>query len=77
MKSAQTFLERISNDQSLAEQLRQGNLAAFEKLNLSFDQLYGSVGEADEFDEQAPAWPCDAVTCDVPSCIVTRQGLTE
>ncbi|HEY6969085.1 MAG TPA: hypothetical protein VJA94_07775 [Candidatus Angelobacter sp.] len=77
MTNHTALLKRISSDEGLAQQLRQGHLGAFEKLHLSFDQLYGSVGGEDKFDEQTLAG-CTFVSCTAPSgCVVTSPALTE
>lgn len=44
MRDHNDILEAISNP-DLAQQLRKGDAKAFEKLNLSFDQLYASTEE--------------------------------
>jgi hypothetical protein len=46
MISHTQILEKISTE-GLVEQLRKGNLSAFEKLDLAFDELYAAKEEED------------------------------
>lgn len=55
------ILEKISNE-GLAEDLRNGDLSAFERLNLSFDKLYAS-----KQDENELGLPCNVTTLCCPN----------
>ncbi|HEY6969080.1 MAG TPA: hypothetical protein VJA94_07750 [Candidatus Angelobacter sp.] len=45
MTNHQTILAQLSTDETLVQQLKQGNPAALEKLKVSFDELYASGAE--------------------------------
>jgi hypothetical protein len=60
------ILERISNE-NLAEQLRRRNPSVFDKLNLSFDQMYARFDKENELDESLCGISCGD-SCDISLC---------
>jgi hypothetical protein len=66
MVSPQGIVAQLCGDEALTQQLRQGNLAAFEKLNLSFDELY--------FVAENESQAADGVAC-LATCLLTADGI--
>lgn len=69
MQKANEVLEQLSADHALVEQLRRGDLSAFERLDLRFDKLYLSPHNEDG---ALCAFTCLADSC-IQSCVVTRD----
>lgn len=68
MQKANEVLELLTAHHALTEQLRQGDLRAFDKLSLSFDELYALGPQKDEPD-------FDSTGC-CGTCILT-DGISE
>lgn len=79
------ILAKISKDEGLLQQLRAGDLSAFEKLNLSFNELYLSGQNAEHSWGVGDCTGCnisvqgveDSLGASATGCAISVQGAEE